>query len=382
MYIIFDGRQIKNKYSGLARFTFSLLLKFIEFNQFDKLEILVEKNIDLDKNEIFKYILGLKIEKITLTDIDAPLFNLYKGYNITRYVNKKNPDLYFHPHFDLPFGIKAKSIFVVHDVLSKKTFYHENENNFLSDFFYAIKKKRFIKNFIFNNYIKYNLKNNNINCIAVSNATKLDLLEFIDVKYENKIKVVYEASFDNTLLKSEDSNVFENKIFENRYILYVGDRRPHKNLKKMIDIFIELNKIDKNLFFYIVGSKEKIYFDYEFYINSLKNENILLFHNISDELLEIFYKKSEVFFFLSKHEGFGLPLLEAAKFNKKIITSNRSSMYEISPKTSLFLDPYIKEDIAAETISSYLKNDILIDNESYISNFSWELAMKEIFYNG
>jgi glycosyltransferase involved in cell wall biosynthesis len=85
---------------------------------------------------------------------------------------------------------------------------------------------------------------------------------------------------------------------------------------------------------------------------------------------------------LSKHEGFGLPLLEAAKFNKKIITSNRSSMYEISPKTSLFLDPYIKEDIAAETISSYLKNDIVIDNESYISNFSWELAMKEIFYNG
>jgi len=381
MYIIFDGRHIINKYSGLGRFTFSLLLELINSNNYSKLDIIIQDKLKIEDNEILFYIKNLKNDKIKFIKIDAPLFNFIKGNNIAKYVNSKNPDLYFYPHFDIPFGIKAKSIFVVHDVFSKKTFFHEKDNSFIDDFIYSLKKKRYIKNVIFNNNVKFNLSKKNLSCIAVSNSTKKDMLEFIDPIYQDKIKVVYEASFENNILIDSSQNFLDENLFKNKYLLYVGDRRPHKNLKHMIDIFNEISKKDKSLKFYIVGSQKLINFDYKKYVRQLNNKNIIEISNVSDTDLQNLYKFCTAFFFLSKHEGFGLPILEAAKYDKKIITSNKSSLIEIAPKNSLLLDPYIDIEIATKKILSYINKNIIIDNKDYLKNFSWKKAMKEIFYN-
>jgi glycosyltransferase involved in cell wall biosynthesis len=381
MYIIFDGRHIKNKYSGLGRFTFSLLLELIKFDQFNKLDIIIENDVVLENNEIYNYILNLKKININFIKINAPLFNLLKAQKIVSYVNNANADLYFHPHFDLPLGIKIKCLFVVHDVFSQKTFFHEDENNSIFDLIYGFKKKRFLKNIIFNSIIKYNIKKENINCIAVSNATKNDLLNFVDSIYKHKIRVVYEAPFNNSILEEEKSEIyFDNNILNEKYLLYVGDRRPHKNLKRMIDIFQELNKIYKDLKFYIVGNNKIINFNYDKYLLKLNNNNIKVFSNISDILLDKFYSHCEIFFFLSKYEGFGLPLLEVSKYNKKIITSNKSSMSEIAPDSSLFLDPNINIINAISLIENYLRMNKDINNEHFLNQFSWTKAMKEIFY--
>jgi glycosyltransferase involved in cell wall biosynthesis len=383
MYIIYDARHIKNKYSGLGRLTFTILFELIKFNRFDKLEIILDKNIDYSSNEIIKSLSNHISNKIKYVYINAPLFNLIKNFNITKYVNKNKPDIYFYPHFDLPIGIKCNSIFMVHDVFSKKNFYHEYDTEIIKDFIYGLKKKRVLKNFIFKNIIKFNLKYKNINCVTISNATKSDLLEFIDHQFINKIRVVYLDFFRDLFLSNEAliENQEENIITKRKYLLYVGDRRPHKNLKKMIDIFNELSKENNDLYFYIVGNMEKIFFDYSKYIKALDNYKIIQINNVSDTFLEKLYLKCNAFFFLSKHEGFGLPLLEAARFNKKIITSNKSSLIEIAPNNSLFIDPEINIQEGRIKIFNYLKEDIIIDNTDYLSKFSWKRTMKEIFYS-
>ena len=52
MYIVFDARHIKNKYSGLGRLTFTILFELIKFDKFDKLEILLDSSTDYKDNEI------------------------------------------------------------------------------------------------------------------------------------------------------------------------------------------------------------------------------------------------------------------------------------------------------------------------------------------
>lgn len=56
MKIIFDARQIKEIYSGLARYTHSILYTLIKTDSFDKLEILLDQNENYSTNPLFKNI--------------------------------------------------------------------------------------------------------------------------------------------------------------------------------------------------------------------------------------------------------------------------------------------------------------------------------------
>ena len=50
---------------------------------------------------------------------------------------------------------------------------------------------------------------------------------------------------------------------------------------------------------------------------------------LSKQELDELYQKSEVFVNLSKYEGFGIPLVEAAQANCKIICSNLDVFHEV-----------------------------------------------------
>lgn len=84
-------------------------------------------------------------------------------------------------------------------------------------------------------------------------------------------------------------------------------------------------------------------------------------------------------FFLSQYEGFGLPIIEAAKHNKKIIVSNSSSCGEIAPDSALKVELSKIIEIKAEEIYKYLINQNGIDNTKYLANFSWDKSAKKIF---
>ena len=127
----------------------------------------------------------------------------------------------------------------------------------------------------------------------------------------------------------------------------------------------------------IVGNQKNYIFNLEEYIKH--KPFVITLNNIDDLSLQVLYKNMEALFFLSRYEGFGLPVLEAAKFNKKIISSKLSSIPEIAPPSALLLDPYKPPEILAEKIWQYLTKDIIIDNKSFLKKFSWKRTVEEIF---
>jgi len=363
MKILFDARHIKDIYSGLARYTFSILDALIDTDIYENLEVIFDKNNDYSNNHLYSKIKEKKNKSINFTYLDTPLFGLKHHINISKYVNQNNCDIYFYPHFDMPVFIKKKSIFVVHDLLPLVV------DNY-------ILKYKFLKQQYFKNLININLNKTNTTCIAVSNSTKQDIIKYINNK-ENKIKVVYEDSFEIPIVKEKISDEVLD-ILKLKYLFYIGDRRPHKNLKKMIEIFeIMQKKYNYDGYFILAGSPKNFDVDIDTYIDN--NQFIKYLGKVSDEELVLLYKNMEALFFLSKYEGFGLPIIEAAKQNKKVITSNISSCVEIAPKNALIVDPQDNNEKLAELCYNYCMKNISINNKKYLEKFSWKNSVYQIF---
>ena len=73
------------------------------------------------------------------------------------------------------------------------------------------------------------------------------------------------------------------------------------------------------------------------------------------------YHQCNMLSFISTHEGFGMPIIEAQATGRPVVTSNLSSMPEVAGKGALLVNPYDINDIKLK-ILSIMKNDSLRDN--------------------
>ena len=112
-------------------------------------------------------------------------------------------------------------------------------------------------------------------------------------------------------------------------ILQIGSGR-HKNLDNLIRAVIDLPCELK-----IVG---KIC---EENLKALREASILFTNEfaVSDERLAEIYQECDILFFASRHEGFGLPILEANAAGIPVITSNSYSMPHVAGDGALLVDP-------------------------------------------
>lgn len=359
LQIIYDARHISGIYTGLARYTSSLLKALVQHPKCRDLCILLDSNVDYSNNPHFADLAYLENIDYELKYLDAPLFGLKHHIAISKYVNNTDCDMYFYPHFDFPVMVSRKSKFVVHDLTPLVV------KNYLQ-------KYRLVKNLYIKWIINRSLSKENVSCITVSNSTRKDIESYIRRLNPEKIRVVYEAA---SLTDERNGTGWERE----KYILIVGDRRPHKNIRKMIDVFVQLKKnyrYEGKLL--LVGSRRNYDFNVDQYVEGLID--IKCISNISDRKLNSMYTHADALFFISEYEGFGLPIVEAASHNIKIITSNTSSMAEIAPENALIVNPHSGREDLAEEISVYLERHLDIDNKNYLKKYSWTKAVEEIFF--
>lgn len=359
--ILFDARHIENEYSGLARYTYSLLEGLISVKRDGQKVVVVLRNIDYEGNTLYKKIIDLLSfdDSIEYRCVKYKNFSFGNYFFMRKFVNKYQGFEYVYPHFDKPLGVSIRSKSIFHDLFPLVVDGYFVNNSLL-------------KSFAFYLLCTFTLISRKNEIIAISNSTRSDILKFFPFIDKNKVRVVL----------SSDCLAFCSDIVarEGKYLFYIGDRRPHKNLKKMLDIF----KVLKEKYFYdgefiIAGSEENHEFCLDQYIEGMEGVKVL--GKLDDRSLQEYYKGMDSLFFLSKYEGFGLPVLEAARFNSKVITSNISSLPEVSPESALLISPFDDSQVSAKAIDEYLKKNVGIDNSKFLSSFSWQNTALGIFYN-
>lgn len=175
--------------------------------------------------------------------------------------------------------------------------------------------------------------------IAVSQATKKDIVRFLDIP-SYKIHVIPEAlpreiRLVNELLSEELAERIKLEFSLQRpYLLFVGTREPRKNLQRLIEAWLPLkNELD----LIVVGESSWDNSD------SIQDPNLRFFGKVSDQVLNVLYAEAEAFVYPSLDEGFGLPILEAFYHGTPVITSNVSALIEVAGNAAELVNP---EDVA------------------------------------
>lgn len=193
---------------------------------------------------------------------------------------------------------------------------------------------------------------------TVSSYYRDKLLELTGCS-EDKVKVIHNPASKDLFYSPKEFNL------EKPSILQIG-AGSNKNASRLIEavrgisckiIFIrsilDIDLVDKLL-------KYKI--DFEWHSQITRQQVIDL------------YLKTDILFFGSTMEGFGLPILEANCIGRPVITSNTTSMPEVAGEAALLIDPYsideIRDAIIRITNDSKLRNSLVENGKDNCKKFN------------
>ena len=131
---------------------------------------------------------------------------------------------------------------------------------------------------------------------------------------------------------------------ERDYILFVSGGRCEKNLARALKAFFIFKMETENENKMIVTGIE-----YETFRNIVRgikipetfiNENVKIYGYVNEEQLARLYKDCRYLLFISKGEGFGLPVLEAMSKGKTALASWQTSIPEVAGSVLYYVDAY------------------------------------------
>jgi len=223
--------------------------------------------------------------------------------------------------------------------------------------------------------------------IAISEKTKGDIIKFTNAD-PDRIHVIYLGNpFDHMSSPARNISSQDSPVFNNPYLLFVGDRPAYKNFNFFIDSIADLLRKNGGLHIVCAGSLPFTHEEKKF----LKNLDIFnkVHHvKINDTILKNLYQNARAFIFPSLYEGFGLPVLEAYSCGCPAIISRSSSLPEIGGDGAIYFEPLDRESIisAVETVlfNENYRQDLIKKGYNRLKFFSWEKtadSTKKVYNN-
>jgi glycosyltransferase involved in cell wall biosynthesis len=225
------------------------------------------------------------------------------------------------------------------------------------------------------------------NILVPSNHTKQRLISFLSID-PHRLYVVYEApkTFDPTSISSE--NVNTRKSIQ-PYLLHVGAMSKHKNLPFLIKAFKKAaSSTDENWKLVLVGGPGNSKNDDSSV--QVKNtieeeglrEKVIIVGYCDDAELLVYYNHASGYVFPSYNEGFGLPILEAMKFNLPIAASNNTCLPEIGGIGAIYFDPFAIDETVVAIQKIMHKDEEVVKTIQHqpavLAQYSWNKAALDI----
>ncbi len=293
------------------------------------------------------------------------------GLSLQTWIEKL--DLLFVPSHTLPLFRPAslKTVMTIHDLGAEYL-----------PLTHQLKQRLYLK-FITNIQMRSATK-----LIAVSQSTKSDLIKIAKCS-PRQIEVIYEG-VDQTSPELIKKDILVNLLSDldivyKRYFLFVGTVQPRKNIGRLIKAFDKLLKDHPQKYhdYKLVIAGGRGWLSEEIYSlpQELKIESQVKFlGRVSDQLLASLYQGAIALTFPSLFEGFGLPVLEAYRYQLPVVTSKQSSLPEVAGEGAILVDPYDINAIAQgmHQVTDIKSSQQLISaGQHQLKQFSWHKAAIE-----
>ena len=289
----------------------------------------------------------------------------YEKYYIPNTLNELHSDLYHIPQNGVGFNFDTEipTIVTIHDLIPyimPETVGKGYLERFLRDM--------------------PNIISNSCGILTVSEYSKKDILKFFSSYPEDKIFVTPLAANNNFKpLNKNDCKLYVEHTFDVKdpYILYIGGFSLRKNVLGLIKAFSKVYKDLTKPYKLLLGGGlkdegEKLF---TFVKENNLQDKVIFCGYVKDEILPILYSGCEAFVYPSLYEGFGLPPLEAMSCKAPVITSNLTSIPEVTGDNAILINPYNIYELE-NSLVTLLNDEVLKENlreKGYLRSkeFTW-----------
>jgi len=260
-----------------------------------------------------------------------------KGYLIRKF--RPTPHLYYFPNINIPFFWEGKSISQVNDLIPISRF---------SDW-------RWRHRIAFRRLAGRALRMSEVT-VCISEFTKAQLLKEFGVS-SDRLRVIH-PWIDEAFLQESRNIGSEKCILDGDYLLYVGNRSEHKNLKVLFDALRLLSPDYPGLKAVVAGARMRTHdiVDSAASDPTLKGR-IVQYLQASDEQLMKLYAFAKAFVFPTFIEGFGIPPLEALAFGVPVVCSDIPVIREVCGDAVRYADPLSPDSFTREIRSALMESD-------------------------
>lgn len=292
----------------------------------------------------------------------------YENFSISRYFRKNRFDVYHATGNLLPFFSTLPSVLTVHDLVPVN--YPQ---------YVPLETSVYYRLFFARSVYKAH------RIIAVSNKVKEDLMKRFRIDGD-KIRVVYhgvENGFKKVVCEDRLKDIAARYGLPQKFILFVGNLEPRKNLPRVIDAFIDLrNRYGIEHKLVIAGKKawkSNAIFDSRKW-GGMKDQVIFTGYVERKDLPGI-YSLSDLFVFPSLYEGFGLPVVEAMACEVPVLVSDEGALPEITANIYPRANAFDAKDIADKIYMLIKDPEVRRQNINHGTErakyFTWQKAAAE-----
>jgi glycosyltransferase involved in cell wall biosynthesis len=266
------------------------------------------------------------------------------------------PSVYFSPGYNPPLSSRAPFIFTIHDLIHLR----------------VAEESSFAKRLYYEQIVRPALKKA-FKVFTGSNFSKQEIADWSGIAAEKIVVVGHGVSagfVPNGPIHIEDRP----------YLLYIGNRRPHKNLPRLLNAF-RFATLARDVVLLCSGLPDPAISRW-MQDAGLDQSAVRFTGNIPEALISDYYRGALAVLMPSLHEGFGLPALEAMACGTPVLVSNSTSLPEVVGDAGLLVDPL---DVAAiaDGIGRLVHDEDLRDRLkerglNRVSSFNWDSTARKV----
>ncbi|MBA3948003.1 MAG: glycosyltransferase family 4 protein [Herpetosiphonaceae bacterium] len=322
MHIALDVRATDAHFPGIGRATLGLLRGLHELNEPFRIELIANH----DRPLLADRCVLQGDERFRWHTVGATPFSLSQQWELPALARRLAPHCWHAPYYIRPFWGLPPTIVTVYDVIGQRV--PSSLPSRRARLLFALAVRLSVRR----------------TCAVITSsqasAHDLQVLHHLPPERLHVVPLAVDARF-RPQPEVEVMKLRALYALPQRYLLYLGSNKPHKQAVVAVQAFTTLIQQDptlRNLHLVVAGRWDERYPEAR-QAAAPYLDRILFRPDIADPNLPALLAGATAFLFPSLYEGFGLPPLEAMACGTPVVVSNRSSLPEVIGDAGLLVEP-------------------------------------------